>query len=177
MVYELVDMYDPILTQKTERFDFDNPPIDPVELFNNMKDTLVANRGVGLACPQVGLPYSMFVVGHHSVPDEIMAVFNPTIVDYSGEEYYEEEGCLTFPGLFIKVKRHMNVRVRMAIEDGSIDTITLDGFAARVFQHEFDHLNGILYQKRANRYHVDQAKKQKVKLDRKRNKNVRTAAA
>jgi len=177
MVYELVDQYDPLLTQKTQRFDFDNPPIDPVELFENMRDTLVANQGVGLACPQVGLPYRMFVMGHHSVPDEIMAVFNPTIVDYSGEEYTEEEGCLTFPGLFIKIKRHMNIRVRMAIENGVTDTINLDGFAARIFQHEYDHLEGVLYQKRANRYHLDLAKKQKVKLDRMRKKNARSAAA
>ena len=181
VIYDLVDQYDPILRQPTQSFDFENIPsirrkgtmfpLDPEQLAADLKETMIHCKGAGLAAPQVGIPYSVCVVGHHSQPDEIMTLFNPRIVDFSGEEYYSEEGCLTFPGLFIKVKRHMNIRLRCQLENGVTDTITLDGWAARVVQHEVDHLNGILYQDRATRYHLDQGRKQKVKLDRMRKKN------
>ena len=177
MVYDLVDQYDPILKTPTQQFDFENPPMDPEQLAKDLQETMISLKGSGLAAPQVGIPFSVCVAGHHSQPDEIITLFNPRIVDYSGDEYYAEEGCLTFPGLFVKVKRHEHIRLRCQLENGVTDTISLDGWAARVVQHEVDHLNGILYQDRATRYHLDQAKKQKVKLDRMRKKNARSAAA
>ena len=176
MIYDLVGPYDPILKTPTTLFDFDNPPIDPKELYQNMVDTLIENKGVGLSCNQVGLPYSMFVVGHWSVRDEIMCVFNPKIVDFSKEMSYAEEGCLSYPGLFIKVKRPDNIRVRMAIENGITDTVKMDGIAARIFQHEYDHLQGVLYTQRANRIHVDQGKKQRIKLERLKKNGLKKTA-
>ena len=176
MTYDLVGPYDPILKKPTEKFDFDNPPMDPKELYDNMVETLVKYKGGGLSCNQVGLPYSMFVLGHWSKPEEIMCVFNPKIVDFSEEMSYAEEGCLTYPGLFIKVKRPDNIRVRMAIENGITDTIKMDGIAARIFQHEYDHLQGVLYTQRANRFHVDQAKKQKIKLERLKKNGLKKTA-
>ena len=177
MVYDLVDRFDQILKQQTEKFDFDNPPFDPEELSSNLIATMIENKGSGLAAPQVGIPYAVCVAGHHSQPDEIITLFNPKIVDYSGDQFYAEEGCLTFPGLYVKVKRFEKIRLRYQSTTGVTDTTNLDGWAARVIQHEVDHLNGILYQERATRYHLDQGKKQKMKLDRMRKKNARSAAA
>ena len=72
-----------IVKEPTQRFDFSNPPIDPTELFENLRDTMVANKGLGLAANQVGIPYNVFVIGNPHIPESIFSVFNPTIVDYN----------------------------------------------------------------------------------------------
>jgi peptide deformylase len=77
---------------------------------------------------------------------------------------YLEEGCLSYPNLWVKIKRPKKIKVRYTNPDGKTETRVFDGMSARVFQHELDHLNGILHIKRANRIHLDQAKKLAKKL-------------
>lgn len=173
MILELVDTTHPALKQEAQPFDFNNPPVDPQELFENLRDTMVANRGVGLAANQVGLPYSVFVVGHPDDPDNVFSVFNPKIVDESPDQVLAEEGCLTYPGLFVKIKRPATIRVRYTSHNGVTDTIKFDGMTARIFQHEYDHLMGTCHADRATRFHMDQALRQKKKLDRIRKQNVK----
>ena len=161
MIRELVDCNDPILKTKTENFDFTNPPINPVELYNDLAETMRENDGLGLAAPQVGLPYRVFVMR----AENIIGIFNPKIVDISKEMVYLEEGCLSYPNLWVKVKRPKKIKVRYTNPDGQTETRVFDGMSARVFQHEFDHLEGIVHIKRANRYHLEQAKKLQAKLN------------
>ena len=168
---KILELNDPFLQQPTEMFDFDNPPMDPQELVTKMKNTMVMNRGLGLSANQVGLPYSMFVMGNPDDPENIVGVFNPKVVD-AEEEWYVEEGCLSAPGLFIKIKRPKVVRARYTIKTGETHTIKLDGMTARVYLHEYDHLQGITFKQRANRYHLEQAQKQKRKLDKLRKKRA-----
>jgi len=177
MIYDLVKDTDPILHQPTERFDFSNPPIDPYELVANLKETMVAKRGIGLSANQVGIPYSVFIIGDFNDPDNILSVFNPRIVYESDDEVLIEEGCLSYPGLFIKIKRPNIIRVRYAGPDGEIQTNMFDGIPARVFLHEYDHMEGAVFTSKASRLRLQQAKKQKVKLDRirERNRNARIA--
>jgi len=159
----LVKPNHPMLKTKLEPFDFDNPPTDPEMLFANMSQMMIEKKGVGLSANQVGLPYRMFVMGDE---ENLISVFNPRIVDYEGEEYYAEEGCLTYPGLYVKIKRHNIIRARFTTHDGTTDTIKLSGMTSRIFQHEYDHLEGINYQKRASYYHLEKAKKDQKKLKR-----------
>lgn len=170
---KLISPNDPLFKQPIEKFDFDNPQYDPDELVDNMIKTMCQAKGIGLSAIQVGIPVSVFVMGHYNMPDEVLAVFNPKIVDYSGEEVFEEEGCLTFPGLFIKIKRHSHIRIRFADKFGNINTHVMDGIPARIAQHEYDHCQGIQYQQRASTLHLQRAKKQKEKLDRLRKRNAR----
>ncbi len=165
MIYKLVKEGSKVLHNPTEEFDFENPQIDPVELFENLKETLIANLGVGLSAPQCGLPYSVFVVGHHADPDNIFPVFNPKIVDTEGV-VNEEEGCLTFPGLFISIKRPAIIRARYTTHLEVTDTIKFGGFTARAFQHEYDHLQGKLFMSRAGAVALSRGRDQKKKLDR-----------
>lgn len=160
MIRELVDCYDSILRQKTENFDFTNPPINPVELYNDLAETMRENDGLGLAAPQVGLPYRAFVMR----AENIIGVFNPKIVDVSSEKVYLEEGCLSYPNLWVKIKRPKKIKVRFTNPDGQTETRVFDGMSARVFQHELDHLDGVLHVKRANKFHLEQAKKLAKKL-------------
>lgn len=154
-------------------FDFENPPMDPQELVDQLADFMCKNRGVGLAANQVGLPWTVFVMGNPTDRENVIAVFNPILVDTFGEEVYIEEGCLSYPGLFVKVKRPSGIRVRYTTAEGVTDTIKFEGFTARVFQHELDHLNGIDYRKRANYYHYQKALKDMKLLNRKR-KNAKS---
>ncbi len=159
----LVEPNHPLMKTKLEPFDFDNPPTDPEMLFANMSQMMIEKKGIGLSANQVGLPYRMFVMGDE---DNLISVFNPRIVDYDGEEYYAEEGCLSYPGLYVKIKRHNVIRARFTTHDGTTDTIKLSGMTSRIFQHEYDHLEGIDYRKRATRYHLEKAKKAQKKLNR-----------
>ena len=170
MILDLLPEHHEMLQTPAARFDFENPPMDPTELFENLKETMIANKGLGLAAPQVGIPYQAFVIGDYRNPDSIFSVFNPVIVDQA-KEVMMEEGCLTFPGLFIKIKRASGIRVRFSGHDGKVDTIKFEGYTARAFLHEFDHLQGITFVQRASALQLQRAKQQKKKLDTKRKRN------
>lgn len=172
MILKLVPPSDPILRKKTERWDFDNPPFDLQEFVENLCDTMVAERGVGLSANQVGVPYQVFVIGHPDSPDEIICVVNPKIVDNDNQIVLGEEGCLTWAGLFGKVKRYNQIRVRFANPLGDVNTAEISGFTARAFQHEYDHLQGITFLDRMSRYHLDAAKRQQKKLNKLRKRNA-----
>lgn len=157
MIYELIDCNDPLLKQEMVSFDFSNPPVDPLDLVADLAETMLANNGIGLSANQCGLPYRVFVM----LGEELIPCFNPRIIDVSKETVVLEEGCLSYPGLFVKVKRPRRIKVRFAEPNGNVVTKTFDGMTARVFQHELDHLDGVNYQQRANRYHLEQAHKKK----------------
>ena len=158
-VLNLVDEKDPILKQATELFDFENPPTDPVILYRNLGKTLIEHNALGLAAPQCGLPYRAFVMR----AENIIGVFNPKILDVSTETDILEEGCLSFPGMALKVKRPKRIRVRYTEPDGNVVTKTFGGMTARCFLHETDHLDGHIMHERANRYHLEQAKKKRIR--------------
>ena len=156
MILDLVDCNDPILREEMERFDFSNPPVDPYELAANLAETMLENNGLGLSANQCGLPYRVFVMHSEPLP---LVFFNPRIVDVSEEQVILEEGCLSFPGLYIKIKRPRRIKVRYQEPNGNTTTQVFEDLSARVFQHELDHLNGIVHTRRANRYHIEQARK------------------
>lgn len=150
--YTLTPKNDPVLMRPTVKFDFANPPCDPEELANQMLTVMAGNQGIGLSANQIGLPYSVFVV--HGDP---FACFNPVIVDASEETTVLEEGCLTYPGLYLGIKRPKSIRLRFATIRGNIETKKYTGMTARVIQHEMDHLDGKLFFNRASKYHKDKA--------------------
>jgi peptide deformylase len=171
-MYSLVNDDSELLREPCIPFDFANPPIDPQELFEKLKLTMIANMGVGLSANQVGLPYSVFVFGDPTDPGRIQAVFNPKVLHESEDEQLIEEGCLSFPGLFIKIKRPSSIRVRYAGTDGEVNTFVYDGIPARIFLHEYDHMNGITFHTRSTQLRLAMGLKQKRKLDRVRKINA-----
>ena len=136
------------------------------ELYEVLRDEMIKEKAVGLSACQIGYMVRVFVFGDFMNKDSIIGVFNPTITNYSEEQVTYEEACCSFPGMFIKVKRPRIIRVRYLTWNNESGTANYEGYTARVFQHEYDHLNGIAFHQRANRYHLEKAKKQKVKLDR-----------
>jgi peptide deformylase len=179
---ELLKGNDPLLKQACPEFDFDNgyvmedgTVIQAKELYELLRDKMIEYRGVGLAAPQLGIMVRVFVIGNFSDPKSIIGVFNPMITNYDEETIVYEEGCVSYPGLFVKIKRPRGIRVRYRGWDGESGATRYEGYTARVFQHEYDHLNGITFQSRANRYHLDQAKSFKAKADRRLENIKRTA--
>jgi len=177
MILKLVRPTDPVLKAKCETFNFESPQVDPHQLYTDLKETMIALKGVGLSACQVGLPYRVFVVGDYTNADDVIPMFNPRIVNTEGENVLIEEGCLSYPGLFIKIKRPEIIRIRYTDVNGDTKTSVFDGIPSRVIQHEYDHMDGILFHSRANKYHLDFAQRQKVKLDRMRQKNIKQRVA
>jgi peptide deformylase len=153
---QLVKSNDPILITQCQPFNFQNPQTDPFELAKDMVQFMYDNNGLGLACNQIGLPYSMFVMRGHP---ENFACFNPRIVSESAEVELMEESCLSFPGLVVKVKRPKSIRARFMMANGETKTEPFVGMSARVFQHEMDHLSGQLFYNKANKFHKEAAMK------------------
>lgn len=152
----LVKANDSILTTECERFNFLSPPFDPVEFAKDLVKFMYDNNGIGIAANQVGVPYRIFAMRAHP---ENFVCFNPKIVWKSEAQVELEEGCLTYPGLIVKVTRPQHVRVRFSIPNGDTLTKQFTGMSARIFQHELDHLDGIVFYNKANRYHREQALK------------------
>lgn len=153
---ELVKSSDPILTTQCLPFNFQEPPFDPIEFAKELVKFMYDNNGIGLAANQIGQPYRVFCM--RGEPQNFVC-YNPKIVQPSAMEISLEEGCLSFPGLIVKVKRPQHIRVRFQTPNGDTITKQFTGMSARVFQHEIDHLNGVLYFNRANRYHKEIAMK------------------
>lgn len=165
MKLNLVKETDPILFKECNDFDFENPETDPVELAKNLNETMIHHKGLGLSANQVGLPYKVFVV---RVEDETpCAFFNPRIVNISENKVSMQEGCLSFPLLFLKVKRPDSVKVRYEDENGNTMTNTFTGMTARVVLHEYDHLKGQVFTNVAHRFESERALRKRMILRRK----------
>ena len=151
---ELVKSNDPILTTACQQFNFQDPPFDPIEFSQELVKFMYESNGIGLAANQVGVPYRIFAM--RGSPENFVC-FNPKIVQPSEAQVSLEEGCLTYPGLAVKIKRPQHVRVRFTKPNNETITRQFTGMTARIFQHELDHLDGVVFYNRANRFHRDKA--------------------
>jgi peptide deformylase len=161
---ELLTLYNdknPMLAQKQPLFDVQNPPCNIIDFANQMLYTMAHYGGVGLAAPQCGFPYRMFVMIGGIV------CINPVILHYSKETTFTKEGCLSFPGLYLPVTRPETITISYTNEFGNRVEHTWAGATARVAQHEFDHLEGVNFTTRVGNLTLSMAKKKRQKLMRK----------
>ena len=140
----------PVLRKVAEDIKSDYPNLK--ELIANMFETMDNAEGVGLAAPQVGLPIRVVVINLDVLSDEFpelkgfrKAFINPHILDVSGEMEDMEEGCLSLPGIHENVKRAGKIHVQYLDEDMQPHDEIVEGYLARVMQHEFDHLDGKMF--------------------------------
>lgn len=133
-----------ILDKKTKKV---KKPLDAdvQKLISGMKETMEKADGAGLAAPQVGESLRICTIQYGG---EVFALINPKITSYSREKEISEEGCLSFPGQFIPIKRSLKVKVRYIDEEGKEVKKKVEGLLARIMQHEIDHLDGIVFIKR-----------------------------
>lgn len=133
---------DPVLLAGTE-------PVTAVDeelrqAVGEMRRVLFEERGVGLAAPQVGLRRRLMLVCPSGSPGDEFVVLNPEILEREGDDT-DEEGCLSFPGIYGQVPRATSIRVRYQDLDLRPREMQLDDWVARIFQHELDHLDGVVF--------------------------------
>jgi peptide deformylase len=163
----LLEENNPQLLEVSEEWDF---RIDgsPEELVRAMSKFMADNGGVGLAAPQVGIKKRIFIMGNFT---KLVACINPKIVSLSDERKNDLEGCLSFPDLFMKVKRPSSAVVQYNTVSGELVERELTGFECRVFLHEYDHLIGVTFDQRVGslsfKMAKDKRKKELKKLSRK----------
>lgn len=148
MIYPIVVYGDPVLKKKAR--DIEKGEMDVKQLSEDMFETMEAASGIGIAAPQIGKSLRMFVVDGRPIEDEDMEDFrkvfiNPQILEETGEEWAFEEGCLSIPNIREDVFRNEKLTIRYFDENWEEHEETYDGMKARIIQHEYDHIEGILF--------------------------------
>ena len=155
MIHPIVAFGSPVLREKTESIEKDSPELQTLIL--DMFETMRNASGVGLAAPQIGRSERLFVIGLSVLTEmdpeteppiaelENLAVINPEMELLESEKIEFEEGCLSIPDLREYVTRPDRIRVKFQDQNFKKYDLEVDGLFSRVFQHEFDHLNGVLF--------------------------------
>ncbi|MCP4051814.1 MULTISPECIES: peptide deformylase [Mesoflavibacter] len=157
MILPIVAYGDPVLKKQAKEITKDYPNLDT--LIDNMFETMYGAYGVGLAAPQIGLSIRLFIVDaspfaedddlskeeQEQLKDFKRVFINPTILEETGDEWAFNEGCLSIPDVREDVFRQPNIKIQYQDQDFNTHTEELSGLAARVFQHEYDHIEGVLF--------------------------------
>ena len=152
-----------ILEREVKDVDLENLEFDPVELKKEMVEFMIANNGIGLSANQIGLDAKVFVMGD-SVENSTMCI-NPTVLQYTEETVDDIEGCLSFPNVFVKIKRPKEILAEWYNENLEKQTVKIEGYSAKCYLHELDHLLGITFKDRASKLKWDMATKKARKLE------------
>ncbi|HNP20400.1 MAG TPA: peptide deformylase [Fulvivirga sp.] len=147
MIYPIVVYGDPVLKRKAKEIETGT---DLHDLINDMFETMDAAHGIGLAAPQIGKSIRLFVVDGTPMEDEDMIDFkkvfiNPEIVEETGDKWAFEEGCLSIPNIREEIERPAKLRIKYYDENWEFHDEEYDGMKARIIQHEYDHIEGVLF--------------------------------
>lgn len=153
------------LIQISQPWDFTKDG-DAEELESSMIDFMIQAKGIGLAANQINLNKRVFVMGSNNIEGfpSPFAIFNPVITQVSQEQIIDEEGCLSYPGLYLKVKRPSWVVAQYQNSKGDYIESKFEGYLAKCFQHELDHLDGICFVDRASQLKLQLAMKKLKKV-------------
>ena len=159
-IYQLVKNNNPLLTIPLSAV---SGGVDREQIKNDLIETMKNFSGIGLSANQVGIMERVFVMYGDFAKREAIACFNPKITYKSEEEDFMEEGCLSYPGLWLKLKRPNWIEVEYENENGEQIKNKFVGLEARVFQHEYDHMEGTNFTKKVSRLRLTRAKKRQKK--------------
>ena len=146
MLKTLIPPDDPLLHKKIKKCSYD---LDRSKLSYTLNENMFHHKGVGLSANQIGIEERVFVMMIDIESEETITCFNPRIIKESKDEVVMEEGCLSYPELYLEISRPSSIIVKYENEGKYIFKRRLDGFIARVFQHEYDHMEGIDFTQRA----------------------------
>ncbi len=148
MIYPIVLYGDPVLKRKAKEVEHGDESVK--EFVANLFETMYAAQGVGLASPQVGISLRVFIVDSTPMEEKEegglrQAFINPVMLDENGEPWAFEEGCLSIPGIREDVNRKPKIRIKYFDEEWVEHEREFEGMQARIIQHEYDHIEGILF--------------------------------
>lgn len=154
------------LVEKSESWNF-SKDTDAEELEKAMCQFMLDNHGIGLAANQIGITKRVFVMGSYNIAGfpEPFALFNPKIIEASKEMVLDQEGCLSYPGLYLTVKRPGWIIAEYQNSKGDIVEARFEGYLAKCFQHELDHLDGVCF--------VDKVSQMKLQLAMKKLRKIK----
>lgn len=166
----LVEPTDEVMHKAPQPFNFETDGDSAQNIANVLFDRMKQLGGVGLSANQVGLDMRVFVMG---LGETKIAVFNPIIIKYSDTEELFNEGCLSYPGIMLAINRPTKITATYQDETGKFIEQEFNGLTARIFQHEYDHMNGTDFTGRVSKFKLDYAKK---KFENKRKKIIKKYA-
>ena len=156
----------PVLHQEPLTWIFDPPQADPKLMYEIMLENMVYHHGLGLSANQIGMPVKVFAM-RIDESDNAIVCFNPEILEESEEMVTMEEGCLSFPLLYLKKRRPEKLTIKYQNVDGDFIETKFEGLAARVFHHEMDHMEGKTFLDGVSQIFLQSARKKQKKLLRK----------
>ena len=176
MILPIIAYGHPVLKRKAEVINKDYPKLN--ELIENMFETMYNASGVGIAAPQIGLSIRLFIVDTNPFAEDdslsdndrnqlksFKKIFiNPVIIDEKGDEWSFEEGCLSIPNIREGVLRQKQITIQYHDENFNKHTDSFDGLLARVIQHEYDHIEGVLFTDKLSSFKKQLLKKKLLKI-------------
>ena len=160
---KLIKYPNPILEKELKDVNLEDPGFDPKELKEQMVKFMLENNGIGLSANQVGLDIKVFVMGD-SLENSTMCI-NPTVLQYTADTQDDIEGCLSFPNMFVKIKRPKEILAKFWDENLKEQVVKISGYSAKCYLHELDHLLGITMKDRASKLKWEMAQKKARKLE------------
>ena len=157
----LIESTNPLLKVKLSECSSD---LDREKVESQLIDSMKHYQGIGLSANQVGIMERVFVMYSDVKKGEIISCFNPKIITQSDTEIVIEEGCLSYPGLWLKVKRPDGIEVEYEDKNGELQSKAMFGLECRIFLHEYDHMEGTDFTKKVSKIKLDRAKKRQSKM-------------
>tara|TARA_Y100000289_G_C3824831_1_gene100545 strand:- start:5 stop:526 length:522 start_codon:yes stop_codon:yes gene_type:complete len=157
----LIESTNPLLRIKLSECSSD---LDREKVESQLIDSMKHYQGIGLSANQVGIMERVFVMYSDVKKGEIISCFNPKIITQSDTEVVIEEGCLSYPGLWLKVKRPDGIEVEYEDKTGEVQSKAMFGLECRIFLHEYDHMEGTDFTKKVSKIKLDRAKKRQSKM-------------
>tara|TARA_Y100001951_G_C11283237_1_gene266832 strand:+ start:621 stop:1061 length:441 start_codon:yes stop_codon:yes gene_type:complete len=145
MLKDLIPSEDSLLHKKIEKCSYN---LDRQEISDTLRENMFHHKGVGLSANQIGIGERVFVMMVDIDEEETIICFNPRIIKESKDEVVMEEGCLSYPDKFLDIKRPSSIVVKYEDEEKVLHKVKMTGYTARIFQHEYDHMEGLDFTQR-----------------------------
>jgi len=163
-VYKLIEAGNPILKVRLSGC---SPDLDRDEIERKLIDSMEHYRGIGLSANQIGIMERVFVMYSNINTRETITCFNPEITTYSKTEIIMDEGCITYPGLWLKIKRPDGIEVQYEDKTGETQHLAMFGLECRISLHEYDHMEGMDFTQKVSKLKLKRAQKRLSKMVRK----------
>lgn len=145
MIKDLINNTDTLLSRRVNNCSYN---LDRSELAQTLVESMLHHRGVGLSANQIGINERAFAMVSDIETMQVIVVFNPKIIKEYSKKETMEEGCLSYPETFLQIERPYSIVVKFEDEEKTVHKIKMEGLMARIFQHEYDHMEGINFTQR-----------------------------
>ena len=145
MIKDLINNTDTLLSRRVNNCSYN---LDRSELAQTLVESMLHHRGVGLSANQIGINERAFAMVSDIETMQVIVVFNPKIIKEYNKKETMEEGCLSYPETFLQIERPYSIVVKFEDEEKTVHKVKMEGLMARIFQHEYDHMEGINFTQR-----------------------------